>query len=62
VLPPDIRARLWPFVGGEPDARGARSREQVLDDLLRSHDSIQMNLEELRRRARAARGNAPARV
>ena len=59
VLPPDIRARLWPYVGGEPNApRNPKSREAVLDDLLRSHDSIQLNLEELRRRARSRPGAA----
>ena len=61
VLPPDIRTKLWPYVGGESAApRNAKSRDAVLDDLLRSHDSIQMNLEELRRRARSSRPDAPA--
>jgi hypothetical protein len=61
VLPPDIRERLWPFVGGvEATARASRSREAILDDLLRSHESIVLNLEELRQRARAARSDAAA--
>jgi ATP:ADP antiporter, AAA family len=61
VLPPDIRERLWPFVGGvEATARASRSREAILDDLLRSHESIVLNLEELRARARAARSDAAA--
>jgi hypothetical protein len=52
VLPPDIRERMWPFIGGAPaDARPERSREAILEDLLRSNESILLNLEELRRRA-----------
>ena len=56
VLPPDIRDRLWPFVGGTPvHGRPARSREAILEDLMRSNASIMLNLEELRRHARAKR-------
>jgi hypothetical protein len=56
VLPPDIRERLWPFVGGAPvHGRPARSREAILEDLMRSNASIMLNLEELRRHARAKR-------
>jgi ATP:ADP antiporter, AAA family len=56
VLPPDIRERLWPFVGGTPVHGGpARSREAILEDLMRSNASIMLNLEELRRHARANR-------
>jgi hypothetical protein len=51
VLPTDIRNRLWPFLGtSEPVNVGARGREQILADLLRSNDSIVLNLQELRRR------------
>jgi AAA family ATP:ADP antiporter len=51
VLPPDIRERLWPFLGtGARIEGGARGREEILADLLRSNDSIVLNLEELRRR------------
>jgi ATP:ADP antiporter, AAA family len=51
VLPPDIRERLWPFLGtSAPVDVGARRREEILADLLRSNDSIVMNLKELRRR------------
>ncbi|HEY5619624.1 MAG TPA: hypothetical protein VIK60_16915 [Vicinamibacterales bacterium] len=64
VLPADIRDRLWPFVGGgSADARPSRSREAILEELLRSNESIMLNLEELRRHARAARRpDVPARV
>jgi AAA family ATP:ADP antiporter len=56
VLPSDIRERLWPFVGGTPvHGRPARSREAILEDLMRSNASIMLNLEELRRHARAKR-------
>ena len=52
VLPPDIRDRLWPFLGDDPEpARPTRSRDEILEDLLRSNESIVLNLEELRRRA-----------
>jgi ATP:ADP antiporter, AAA family len=55
VLPPTIRASLWPYL---EDARTApskaRPREQILDELLRSHQSILLNLEELKQRARAS--------
>lgn len=55
VLPPDIRDRLWPFLGGAPaDPRELRARQDILDDLLRSNESIQLNLEELRRRGEPA--------
>ena len=51
VLPPDIRARLWPFLGTSAPANAkSRGRDEILADLLRSNDSIVMNLQELRRR------------
>jgi ATP:ADP antiporter, AAA family len=51
VLPPDIRDRLWPFLGtSAPVNVGARRREEILNDLLRSNESIVLNLKELRRR------------
>lgn len=54
VLPADIRDRLWPFLGDRPaDKRETRDREEILADLLRSNESIMLNLEELRRRSGA---------
>ena len=54
VLPADIRDRLWPFLGDRERApRESRPRDEILADLLRSNESILMNLEELRRRASA---------
>jgi len=52
VLPRDIRDRLWPFLGDDVARRPAsgRSREQVLDELLQSNESIMLNLRELRKR------------
>ena len=52
VLPPGIRERLWPFLeDGRPSTKGpARPRDQIVADLLRSHRSIVLNLEELQRR------------
>ena len=51
VLPPDIRDRLWPFLSDRPrNPRDSRARDEILADLLRSNESIMLNLEELRRR------------
>ncbi len=53
VVPPQIRERLWPFLeDGRPPSRAAvRPRQEILEDLLRSHPSIELNLQELKRRA-----------
>jgi hypothetical protein len=52
VVPPQIRERLWPFLeDGRPPSRVIRPRQEILADLLRSHPSIELNLQELRRRA-----------
>lgn len=54
VLPPNIRERLWPFL--EDSAAGVgrqgfkRSREEILDDLRRSNESIIVNLEQVAQR------------
>jgi ATP:ADP antiporter, AAA family len=51
VLPQDLSQRLWPFLGREQQGpRDARARDEILADLLRSNESIMLNLEELRRR------------
>ena len=51
VLPPDIRDRLWPFLSDRPRKKSdTRARDEILADLLRSNESIMLNLEELRRR------------
>jgi hypothetical protein len=54
VLPRDIRDRLWPYLGDATSPMGAskstRDREQVLAALMRSDESIAVNLRELRRR------------
>ena len=45
ILPTDIHDRLWPLIaGGRSAARTKRSGNQVLADLLQSHQSIEMNL------------------
>jgi ATP:ADP antiporter, AAA family len=52
VLPPPIRARLWPFLEDRrPVVRSTRPRDEIVADLLRSNVSIMLNLEELKRRA-----------
>lgn len=48
VLPLEIRVRLWPFL--ELDASQtptARPRDAILADMLRSHESIRMRIDEL---------------
>jgi hypothetical protein len=52
VLPAAIRQRLWPFLEQTPPAT-ARNREEAIAALLRSNQSIMLNLEELRRRSAA---------
>ncbi len=54
VLPRDIRDRLWPFLEpGTARPGPRRTREQVLADLMRSNESILLELQELRRRVAA---------
>jgi hypothetical protein len=57
VLPPAVREVLWPHLEPARPARGTpqappRDRDQVLNELLRSNASIEINLETLRRRHR----------
>jgi hypothetical protein len=53
VLPPQIRERLWPFLDDQRSrGREKRPREDILADLMRSHLSIMLNLEELQQRAK----------
>ena len=49
VLPGALRERLWPFLDAPRTRAAARSREEVLADLLKSNPSIIVHLEELRR-------------
>ncbi|MEZ5403306.1 MAG: Npt1/Npt2 family nucleotide transporter [Bryobacteraceae bacterium] len=51
ILPRDIRDRLQPLITGQeaPHAPSARPPGQVLDDLVKSHQSIVLRLDELRR-------------
>lgn len=52
ALPGQIREKLWPFLEDTGDAPLVRrSTQEVLDDLLKSRESIATNLEALRRRA-----------
>ena len=51
VLPEEIRSRLWPFLeDSRPPGRPARTRDEIIADLLRSNESIVLNLAELERR------------
>lgn len=51
ILPPPIMEWLWPFLEARRPPRSApRSREEILAELLRSHESIQIRLQERRTR------------
>jgi len=59
TLPPKIRERMWPFLDHQapakrperPAAAPERPKEQLLNDLLASNQSIMINLAELRKKA-----------
>lgn len=54
VLPHEIRQRLWPFLEDRrPAAPSTRPRDEILADLLRSNQSIMVNLAELKQRSGA---------
>ncbi|HEU4724791.1 MAG TPA: MFS transporter [Candidatus Eisenbacteria bacterium] len=51
TLPPDVRKPLWPYLEDtRPKKPETRSTDEVLADLLRSNQSIAIQLESLRRR------------
>jgi hypothetical protein len=51
VVPREIRDRLWPFIESQRlPARTARPSDETLDDLMKSSQSILVNLEELKKR------------
>lgn len=58
ALPENIRLRLWPFLEVRRiPKRETRDREEIIADLLRSNQSIALNLEEIRKRVRAERNS-----
>ena len=51
TLPPEIMGRLWPFLEDRRSPRSApRTHEEILAELLHSHESIQVRLQGLRKR------------
>jgi hypothetical protein len=62
VLPPRIREQLWPFLEDRrpSPSRETRPRDEILADLLRSHESSMINLEELRQQTTAVQAGARA--
>lgn len=57
VLPPGIRTRLWPFLeDSRPPSRTTRPREEILADLVRSNESIMLNIQALKRQVDRTRG------
>jgi hypothetical protein len=52
ILPAGLRECLWPFLDDDrPRRPPTRGVEEVVADLLRSHESLQIHLDELRRRS-----------
>jgi AAA family ATP:ADP antiporter len=54
ILPPDIRGRLWPLLeksDAAPAVGDSRPREELLAELMKSNQSIQISLEQMRRKA-----------
>jgi len=51
-LPPAVREKLWPFLDDRPVRRtpSARPREELMAELLRSRESIALNLAAARRK------------
>ena len=50
VLPDDVRKKLWPFLGQPTTKRSrARPRDQIVDDLLKSMDSIGIDRDAFRK-------------
>jgi hypothetical protein len=63
VLPQAVRSRLWPFLeDSRPAGRSTRSRDEIIADLLRSNDSIVLQLAELERRGGRQRERALSRA
>jgi hypothetical protein len=59
VLPPGIRTRLWPFLeDSRPPSRTTRPREEILADLIRSNESIMLNIQALKRHADRTQGHS----
>ncbi len=60
VLPLSIREKLWPYLEDRRPASGrpSRPRDEILADLVRSHDSIMINLEELEKREQGAKSKS----
>jgi hypothetical protein len=49
VLPADVRETLWPYLeDSRPEQRASRSHQEILDTLVRSHESIELDLAALR--------------
>jgi hypothetical protein len=53
VLPANIRSALWPYLDDErstsPAQKPTKTKNEILDDLMKSNLSIQISLEEIRR-------------
>jgi hypothetical protein len=60
VLPLSIREKLWPYLEDRRPAssRPSRPRDEILADLVRSHDSIMINLEELEKKEQSAKSKS----
>jgi hypothetical protein len=57
ILPAEVREAIWSHIEDRrPAVPTAKSRDEALDSLLRSHHSIEIDLAEIRRRAGEANG------
>ena len=62
VLPPAIRDALWPYLEDNRPSDGGgrrRDRDEIVAELLQSHESIMVNLRELNARDHAQRTPPP---
>ena len=48
TLRAEIRAALWPFLEADTEKSSLRGRDEILDSLMNSHQSIKLNLARLR--------------
>jgi hypothetical protein len=61
ILPASVRESLWPFLDDSRPGRATeRPREDVMAELLRSNESIELNLAALRRLAAKPRSAPPS--
>jgi hypothetical protein len=48
ILPESVRISLWPFLEAEKKKATTKSREQILEELMKSNQSIEISLQQIR--------------